>query len=193
MKKFIFLLFVVGCTTNGFTQTFEDKKADAVQPPVGLNTIKLSPAGFAPIINTLDSTYTIETIYSRAKEWLQFTFVNPKDVLKAEVGGNYLRINGYTDNGYTKSYLGMPYTYPISFVIEIEVKPGRYRLTYEITDIWYEGRSAGFKPESYFKEDGTIRKMSKSEVDQLEAKANALNLSLYQYISGKTSAKKNDW
>lgn len=191
MKKLLF----IACTTFTAAHAQTEWKGDKITATstVRINKFQLTSTGFDTIVNSPGEAYPIDLIYKRTKEWIQYNFKSPNDVLKADLNGNYLRLNGYDSHGYTRSSLGLPYTYPISFVMEVEIKDGRYRLTLDITDVWYEGKSAGFPLQNYFKEDGSVRKMYIGTVEQLTAKANELNLSLYKYITGETIAKKNDW
>jgi hypothetical protein len=157
-----------------------------------IDKLELKNTGVYPAIITLDSTYTSEIIYKRAKEWIQSYYSNPFQVLKLDAFPN-LRLNGFIENGCCYKSLGYPTCIDYSYILEIDVKEGKYRLTYTITEVSQKGKILTFLPADFFKEDGTLKKIYNSAVPTINESMNELNLSLYKYIIGETVKKKNDW
>ena len=155
--------------------------------------LKLTPTGVAPIIVQADSLKANQ-LYAKALNWVQDTYKNPDKVLKSKIENESIRIDGYAqDAWFYKTFVGTMF-YNIDYTIEISFKDGKYKFEYRIGQFYANGgQKALFDYSTFYKKDGTIRSVYSDAPASLEASMNALSQSFYNYVTGKTSAKNNDW
>lgn len=109
--------------------------------------LKHSKSGFEPIVFQVEGKKSSE-IYAKTKEWINVTYDNPTEVIKADTENKMLRINGYD---------GM-FTYQIT----VDIKEEKYRLS--ISNVV---KLANKSPlEMYLKKDGSVRKMGAGQYNK---------------------------
>lgn len=179
MKKLIKLALVLVLSQSTFAQDIPQ--------------LKLTPKGVEAIVVDVDSLTASKT-YQKALNWVQETYKNPDEVLKANITNEKIRFNGYaTSAWYTKS-LGITQSFNMEYSVEVSFKDGKYRFEYIIGQFWVNGGGKAFYTyTTFYKKDGTIRKAYEPSVPALEQTMNDLHQSFYNYVTGKTSKKDNDW
>lgn len=179
MKKFLLLTLTISLTSLAFGQEIPQ--------------LKLTPKGVEPIVVEVDSL-SASDIYKKALNWVQETYKNPDEVLKTNIANKKIRVIGFAKDGWWyKNFLGKQF-YNMKYTVEISFKDGRYRFEYIIGQFYIDGGKkflADYK--SFFKRNGDTRKVYSDAVPSLEQTMNNLSLSFYNYATGKTSAKDNDW
>ncbi len=159
-----------------------------------IEKLELKSTGIEPAIITLDSTYTSTIIYKRIKEWIQTYYKNPAEVLKADMENKNIRIDGYNENGMMHKSLGVNTPIGIEYSLDIDIKDGRYRLTFSINRMVCGYSDCLYTTASFFKKDGSINeKWYGTDVLTINNSMNQVSLSLYKYIIGETTKKKSDW
>tara|TARA_B100001093_G_C26676047_1_gene948338 strand:- start:373 stop:912 length:540 start_codon:yes stop_codon:yes gene_type:complete len=155
--------------------------------------LKLTRDSVEPIIVKTDSL-TKPEIYKKALNWVQETYKNPDKVLKANIENEKIRIDGFASNAWWYKSMGIKNSYNMEYSVEIAFKDGRYRFEYNIGQFYIDGGQKvlyGYK--TFFKKNGEVRKSYKDAVPSLEQTMNDLSLSFYNYVTGKTTKKNDDW
>jgi len=155
--------------------------------------LKLTRDSVEPIIVKTDSL-TKSEIYKKALNWVQEAYKNPDKVLKANIANEKIRIDGFASNAWWYKSMGIKQSYNMEYTVEIGFKDGRYRFEYTIGQFYIDGGQKvlyGYK--TFFKKSGEIRKSYKDAVPSLEQTMNDLSLSFYNYVTGKTTEKNDDW
>lgn len=145
-----------------------------------------------------------DEIYRKTVEWINKTYKDPKEVIKAEVVNDYVRIEGISDGLNCSAPLGMTLCQNVRYQIEISVKDSKYKFdviemeTYMTPSTYsrggwlplYENNNTTF----IFKKDGTIKGGWKDHYEKVPIYFNSLNADLKNYIeSGVKSEAKSDW
>lgn len=158
----------------------------------GQNKLQLSKDGSSEIVTEVPNA-TAEQLFLKTKEWIQKTYKNPNSVLKAEIKDDMIRIEGFQQGFfYVKSIVKQ--IYDIQYTIEINFKDGKYKFAFVPGQISYKGSpNNGFNIDDFFKEDGSVRKLYQASYDSATVSLNDLYLAHYNYITGQTTDKKEDW
>ena len=156
------------------------------------NKLVLTPNGYESIITEVDSMTAAE-ISKKAKDWVQYYYKNPSEVLKSSIDDDYIRINGYCKDCFYVKSLGIAQFYSYEYTIELSFKDGKYKFDYVIGSLSSQGVKMGYGFSGFFKKDGTIRGVYQTAYDGINEKVNETYQSLYDFITGKTMEKKKDW
>ena len=152
--------------------------------------LKLTPNGVEPIIVITDSLKATD-LYKKSLNWVQETYKNPENVLKAKIENEKIRIDGFAKNAWWYKSLGMKQDYNMEYSIEITFRDGKYKFEYLIGQFFIEGGQKVFYDyKTFYKKSGEIRSAYNDAVPSLEETMNNLSLSFYNYVTGRT--KKND-
>ena len=108
MKKIVLALLIGFC---GFAQETE---------------FKFSKEGFTDFVVTEVPGKTQSELYKKAIDWVAVTYKNPKEVIKAQIENDYIRITGVSDNLLLFNAMGKKY-YSADYTIEISFKDGKYK------------------------------------------------------------------
>lgn len=142
-------------------------------------------------------------IYKKTLDWLSIAYKNPKEVLKASLENDYVRLEGSSGGLVCINALGMKNCYDTKYQIEISFKEGKYK--FDIIEIQYyvgasQYSSGGWYPfnmiamEPYFNKKGEIRSAYKYYPENVPSYFNDLNKSLHDFIiSTEIPSKKSDW
>ena len=158
----------------------------------GIPQLKLTPAGVEPVVVPVEGKTATE-LYQKTLNWVQLTWKNPDMVLKAKVENESVRIEAFAANAWSYKSLGIPMSYGMHYTVEIGFKDGKYRFEYRVGDFSADGAKVLYDYKTFWKKDGTLRKAYAESPAQIDAEMNALNLSLYNYITGKSTTTKKDW
>jgi len=129
-----------------------------------------------------------DSIYIKSNEWINYNFKKEDAVIGSSIDNKMIRFTGINPS-FAKSF---GYTYDLEFTIRIEFKENRYRLTVENLRSGNNGIFANFNLGDYYKSNGQPRKAYKNFVVGIESTLDNLNLSIYNYLTGKTE-KNDDW
>lgn len=175
MNKILLLFLIISGSLNAQTKV-EVKKEGAV-----------------PVVTEFEGK-SAQELYLQTKKWIQSNYKNPSEVLKGDIENDMLRINGYGSGFFYVKSIIKNY-YDVEYSIEFLFKDGKYKYIFTINKITTQGRKIYFSvPSDFFKSDGTtVRTIYADGYESLSASINALYLSHFNYISGKTESKKNDW
>ena len=155
--------------------------------------LKLTPNGVEAIVVEIEDSSASE-LYNKALYWVQETYKNPDEVLKGNIPNDKIRINGYAESAWSITTLGMRSMMNMNYTLEIEFREGRYRLIYTIGQFYVDGAGrANYNYTSLFNKKGEVRRMYSNSIPELEATMNSLSLSFYNYVSGKTAEKDDNW
>jgi len=180
MKKRITILAIM-TSIFGFSQETE---------------FKFTKDGFTDYLVIPCEGKTQTDLYKKAIDWVNVTFNNPKEVIKAQIENDYIRIEGVGKNLFCVSDTNCS---DGKYQIEISVKDGKYKFDIisveqfmnEIGWVKFEGLE---KTSFYFKETGEPKKNVKKIVEDVPQYFNNLNKSFNDFIvNGSTTKKKNDW
>jgi hypothetical protein len=174
MKK-VFLAAMYFVVTNVFGQE--------------IPKFELTKDGVQPIIVSIDS-FNAQTIYKKTINWVKENYKNPKEVLKADIENESVRIDGFKKNAWFYKSLGMKQEYDMEYSFSIDIKDNKIRLTFTIGQFWGDNKKTAYDYTTFFKKDGELRGAYKDAKPSLEESMNELVSSLYNYIKGN---KKNDW
>ena len=184
MKKIVLALLIGFC---GFAQETE---------------FKFSKEGFTDYVVTEVPGKTQSELYKKAIDWVSVTYKNPKEVIKAQIENDYIRIEGSKD-GLVCIQTMMNFCYLTRYQIEISLKDGKYKfdlikLEYYIAPSkygaggWYDYQLTDMK--EYFKDNGEPKGRFKKNMPQLTAYFNQLNKELFEFLSSENiPSKKSDW
>lgn len=153
--------------------------------------LKLTAEGIPAQVVIIEGK-TAADLYTKTKEWINKHYVNPKEVLKAEIENNMVRLSGYCQDcceqkGLVKVYFDFNYT------IEIEFKDGKYRYSCSVTELSDDGKAVMLNPGHFFKKDGSPRGMYDRSIETIEASVNETYSSLYKYLTGVTQINNSEW
>jgi hypothetical protein len=89
---------------------------------------KFTKNGFTDFVVTQVDGKNQSELYKKVLDWVQVTYKDPKEVIKAQIENDYVRIEGFRDNTICNEALGMKNCWSIRYQIEIYVKDDKYKL-----------------------------------------------------------------
>ena len=185
MKKIIYILLVTFSVTNlSFSQE---------------NKFTLTKDGLTDFIVTPVETKTAIQIYKKTVEWILRTYKDPKEVIKAEIENDYIRIEGASNSLICINASGSKICNPTKYVIEISVKEGKYK--FDILDLsqfssqsnsWFHFKFDAEQMKNAYDKKGELKKycMYYPEIPEY---FNSLNENLKNFILETNSETKKDW
>ena len=178
MKKY--LLIVIAIVTSNVLLSQEIPK------------LKLTPKGIEPVTLNVGGLSASE-IYMKSLDWVQETYKNPNEVLKANIENKMIRIVGFSPDALSFKSVVVN-NWGVSYTLEISFKDGRCRYDYNIN--YFTGSDGGRAVVTYvdfYKKNGDIRKPYLPAVSSLEKTMNDLIKNYYDYVTGKTDGSNDDW
>lgn len=178
MKKILFALLISGFC---FAQETE---------------FSFTKNGFTDYVVREVAGKTKEELYKKAIDWVSVTYKNPKEVLKAQIENEYIRITGFSSNLLLFNAMGKRY-YDADYTIEISFKEGKYK--FDVISVNLLGTNSEPKMElsdmsEYYKSNGQIKSNYKYFPDNFANFFNNLNKDLFEFLSSDNiPSKKNDW
>lgn len=158
-------------------------------PAAAQESVKLAADGIKPVVVEMQGKSAAE-LFTKSKQWVNTYFKNPKEVLKAEVENDMIRVDGFCKDCFTMKFLGEN---DYSFTLEISFKDNKYKYEVAVTKLSDDGRPIYYNYDSFFKKDGSTRAMYEKSVESMEASLNATFNSFKDYQTGKTQSAKSDW
>jgi hypothetical protein len=154
--------------------------------------LKLTPNGVNPIIVEVAGISAAE-LYQKSINWVQETYKTPSSVLKANIENDLIRIDGFAFNAWWFSTVGIIMYMDMDYTIKIDFKDGRYRFEFIIGQFYKDGQRAMYDYTMFFNKKGYVKKAYSDAVPSIEVTMNDLSVSFYNYVSGKTREKNDDW
>jgi hypothetical protein len=163
----------------------------------------MSKEGFTDYVVTQCEGKSQSEIYKKTLDWLNVTYKNPKEVLKANLENDYVRFEGSSPSLVCLSSLGMKTCYNTKYQIEVSFKEGKYK--FDIIEIQYYVNSSQYSPggwsqfpmvgmEYYYNKKGEIKSTFKNFPEFIPPYFNDLNKSLHDFVmSNEIPSKKQDW
>jgi hypothetical protein len=166
---------------------------------------KFTKDGFTDFVVVNVDGKNQQELYKKALDWLQVTYKNPKEVIKAQIKNDYVRIEGFKSNMLCIKSLGILTCFDVRYQIEISFKDGRYK--FDVTRIeqysppsqyssggWSDFPINGDIGKAYFKKSGEIRSMFKLYPDAFQSTFNGLNKDLKSFLKSETIPSKiEEW
>ena len=166
MKKIVYLLLATISISNlSFSQETE---------------FKFDKEGFTDFVVTQCEGKTQTELYKKALDWVSVTYKNPKEVIKAEIENNFIRIESTSDG--------------LTYLIEISFKDDKYK--FDVLSYVHDLTKTNIlEMDQWYDNNGNIKnKRLEKIVSSHEKKFNDLNLSLNNYINNdEIQSKKNNW
>ncbi len=151
-----------------------------------LPKLVLNEKGFEPVVYQVDSI-NASTIYKKVLDWIQITYKNPKEVLKASVENELIRLEAVNKGAFVRTFKsGTIVDYDLSYTLEINIKDGKYRFIFTPNQITVDSENVLFGIPDIVSGEPDINGNSYDGcATSLESSINALSLTLYNYILGK--------
>ena len=158
-----------------------------------LPNLIITPSGVEPIVVIVEGKTATE-MYNKSIDWINETYENPNEVIKAKIENKKIRINGLS-KGAWRYTAGIKVVFSVGYSIEISFKDGRYKFEYNINNFYNDSNNGEKMGESYlnFYKKGKVRKYYTESIPSLEKTINNISKSYYNYISGKTDEIEDDW
>jgi hypothetical protein len=137
-------------------------------------------------------------LYKKTLDWVAISFKNPKEVIKAQIENDYIRLEGFKSKMLCINSLGTLACYDVKYQLEISFKDGKYKFDAISVDIITKTGTSTFPingdVSAYFKKNGEIRTSFKLFPEALESTFNGLNKDLENFLKSETiPSKKGDW
>lgn len=164
------------------------------------STFTFTQKGFTDYVVTPVPGKLQNDLYKKAIDWVAVTYKNPKEVMKAQIENDYIRIEG-TKDGLVSGFMGS--TFPIKYVIEISFKESRYK--FDIISIEYLVPANQYGPggwknyeltnvEDHYKKNGELKSKYENEHKTFPDYFNGLNKELQTFLnSNSIPSKKSEW
>jgi hypothetical protein len=164
---------------------------------------KFTKDGFTDYVIGSVANKTASELYKKTIDWVNITYKNPREVIKAQIENDYIRIEGFKSSMLCKKILLSNICENGRYQIEISFKDGKYKfdvisLESYLTASQYN--SGGWYPvaltnTSYaYKESGELRSMYKNFPEEIESTFNTLNNELKKILESDTiPSKKDGW
>lgn len=187
MKKIIIILILL-VSILGFSQESE---------------FKFTKDGFTDYVVGTVPNKTAAELYKKTLDWVSVTFNTPKEVIKAQIENDYIRIEGTKKSMLCIKALGSLICNDGRYQIEISLKDGKYKFDvisleqYSSPNQYSAGGWSAFPlavVNGYFKENGEIRNVFKLYPEEIQTTFNDLNVGLKTFLSSDNiPSKKSDW
>ena len=124
--RYIILTLTILFGLSSFSQEFEVRDMQVDSGPTSLQgTFKI----IKPVL-VLEAKGTPQDLYTKTLNWVNETYKNPDEVIKAKIEGEYIRLNGYVSNLIQLSALTTDF-YDVRYSLEIRFRENRFR--YKVT------------------------------------------------------------
>lgn len=157
-------------------------------------------SGLSDFVVTESEGKTQIELYKKCTDWVSLTYKNPKEVIKAKIENEYIRIEGFSNDIVCYNYMGKRCS-DTKYEIEISFKDGRYKFdVLSISELNNMSKSISWtnfeinNPVAIYDKKGEIKKSYKYIPEMVPAYFNNLNLELKNFLkSDSIPSKKSDW
>jgi hypothetical protein len=147
--------------------------------------------------SVIDMVGSNDSIYNDIRKNIIGRFINPDYVLMVEEKPNLLRYQGISPTIHVWKSMGMAFNYKIKYVVDVEIKDKRIRVTFLNTELFIDSPNNSNSSDlasvrkNFWKRNGELRNMYSGLPQAIE---NFLNdeASFIKY-SKQTSNESSDW
>ena len=164
---------------------------------------KFTKDGFTDYVIGKVPNKTASELYKKSIDWVNITFKNPREVIKAQIENDYIRIEGISSSMLCLKILLSNNCEDGRYQIEISFKDGKYKFDVISLERYFNASqysSGGWYPvgltnTSYaYKESGELRSTYKNYPEEIESTFNSLNNELKKILESDTiPSKKDGW
>jgi|14_taG_2_1085336.scaffolds.fasta_scaffold69413_1 hypothetical protein len=146
----------------------------------------------------LESKGTAKENYQKAISWVNTTFKNPDEVLKAQIENKYIRVNGIGTSLTAINSMGMIYTRNIQYTITIYVKDDKIKFELGSLQEYVDGSTAAtsgwytFTGIPAYRKNGKVKKTIIPYVNKFENYFNNLAIAVANQDI-MLEAETSDW
>ena len=150
-----------------------------------IDSIKVTSNGLTTCTIKTNLPSTVE--YERTLKWINETYKNPERVIVGNKINEYLIISGYSNNAFSQMNMGMYCAFSLTYNIDILIKDSC--VVFKFIPNEYRSVSVSNSPsnrldiKSWFKSDGTYRKLATTSKSTLEETINSLLFSYYYKLN----------
>lgn len=159
---------------------------------------KFEPSGLTDFVVTPCEGKSQADLYKKGLDWVAVTYKNPKEVLKAQIENDFIRIEGSSDNLLCIQAMGKT-CFLSKYIVEIYFKDGKYKFdvlsmeSFSPQQGWNEFPIDVRSGDLYFNSKGELKGIYRYNGEVADY-FNSLNSNLLKYIQGTNSdANKGDW
>lgn len=148
-------------------------------------TFQFNPDGTTDYVVYSVEKVTAADIYKKIINWVNETFKNPNEVIKAKIENEMIRIDGYLSSAFNRTFAsGGKADYDITFTMEIQIQDGKFRMKYTHNVITVDGGVVHFKFTDVLQNTPDINGNAWSGAkEQYESNVSKLMESLFTYIA----------
>jgi hypothetical protein len=188
MKKLLLVIFVITQLANAQDTKFE-----------------LTPEKFTDYVVVPFEGKSQSDIYKKTLQWIEYTYKNPKEVLKSNIENEYIRFEGVKDGLYSIQIRKKKYSYLTRYAIEISFKEGKAKFDVTNTEFYLPtstpATSAGWNKIDLDNSSYIFEKFEKGELKSafinfkdIPSHFNTLVDSFTEFVKSDTiPSKKSDW
>ena len=151
-----------------------------------LKQLELTKDGIAPVVFETPNLTTSE-VYNNIIEWAKRYYVSAKNVIGAQTENEFIRLNGIGTNFWSFSMGNVVPQYEHYYSIGIEIRDGRYRLSFSAGDSYSSVGKFQQELTFIFDKEGKLKSKPKylSEIlSSYNASLNLLALDIYNAANG---------
>lgn len=154
----------------------------------------LTKDGVEPIVVEFDSMSSA-TLHAKAFKWIQKSYKSPQDVIKANLEGEEIRIEGFKEGALYYTTMGKKIFLDTEYILTIQFKDRRVRLIYQPGQFWITGYStkASMDYTTFFKKSGELKGAYSDCKPSLEESMNEVATSLCDFLNDMGEKAKDDW
>lgn len=161
---------------------------------------KFTKDGFTDYVVTEVAGKTQQELFKKAIDWVSVTYKNPKEVIKAQIDNDYIRVEGSSPGLVSFNILGRK-SYESKYQIEISFKDGKYK--FDVIEIQFYTPSSQYgaggwdtlllSPVDYmYNKKGEVKGNFKYIPESITKHFNELNKNLEAFLKSDTIPSKND-
>lgn len=144
---------------------------------------------------------TAAELYKKTLDWVSVTYKNPKEVIKAQIENEYIRIEG-SKTGLVSVVRMIKSSYESKYQIEISFKDDKYK--FDVIEIkyyiapsqytaggWYDWQTTDVT--EYYNKKEEIKTAYRFIPESFTTTFNGLNTDLKNYLLNSEAIKSKDW
>ena len=133
-----------------------------------------------------------EEIYKKTIEWIKLNYNSPEKVIKSQIEDQYIRINGFNNQGICNKMLGTYFCWGLYYTLEIHIKDDKYKLILsEVYTYEREKTYVDIYQKTLYDRKGNLKKSGEPIFNSLNKTINNVSSGLYDYVIGKTNINSN--
>jgi hypothetical protein len=107
---------------------------------------KFNPDGSSEYVVFQAGNQTAKELYTKTLNWINETYKNPENVIKAKIENEMIRIEGFNYKVFTRTFpSGTIAEYDALYTMEMQFQDGKYRVKYTHNETRIDGGKVFFK------------------------------------------------